>query len=155
MRERKGLNFFEKVKGHAGIEGNEKADELANRGASKADQDKIPCEIPAGYNATGAKLATITQALAYKGIIESLNSPERKGMVTNLDKTRWTAKDRTGDIPTDKVIWRSLKNKCLTWETRIFLWKALHNAYKVGRYWENIKNMNKEQPARPAERRNP
>lgn len=33
-----------------------------------------------------------------------------------------------------------MRDKALTKEVRNFLWKALHSAYKVGTYWEHIKN---------------
>ncbi|KNZ71559.1 hypothetical protein J132_08617 [Termitomyces sp. J132] len=53
---------------------------------------------------------------------------------------RWAVHDETNELPTDSRIWESLKDKDLSRETRAFLWKTMHNGYKVGRYWENIPN---------------
>ncbi|KAK0433117.1 hypothetical protein EV421DRAFT_1893021 [Armillaria borealis] len=42
------------------------------------------------------------------------------------------------NIPTDDQIWSSIRNKDITRTVHSFLWMAIHNAYKCGRYWENI-----------------
>ncbi|KNZ73963.1 hypothetical protein J132_09038, partial [Termitomyces sp. J132] len=138
LRERKGLTILEKVKGHAGIEGNEGADRLANEGAKSQNPTNINLEITEAYEVLGAKLASITQALAYKSILESQLAPEQKGTITHLDMTRWATKERTGDLPQDITIWKSLRSKHLTRDIRNFLWKCMHNTYKLGKYWENI-----------------
>lgn len=52
--------------------------------------------------------------------------------------TRWAAKLRYRKMPTDEIIWKSLRDKDLSKPIRAFLWKAMHNRYKLGRYWENI-----------------
>lgn len=54
--------------------------------------------------------------------------------------TRWAIHDINQEAPTDKRIWLSLKDRSISREARAFLWKAMHNAYKVGRYWESIPN---------------
>jgi len=37
-------------------------------GAEKDDPDNLPLDIPAEYNLQGAKLASLSQASAYRGI---------------------------------------------------------------------------------------
>lgn len=140
VRKRGGITLMEKVKGHAGIRGNEEADRLANEGARKTTPDNIRTEIPEGYDIPGAKLVKLTQAVAYRGIIERYPVPDRKGTTAHLDATRWAAKERVGEFPTDKQIWLSLRDKDLSKQVRNFLWRAMHNAYKIGKYWENIKD---------------
>ncbi|KNZ80733.1 Ribonuclease H1 [Termitomyces sp. J132] len=141
LKERSGITLFNKVKGHTAIRGNEEADKLAGIGAKKTTPDNIDLESPAGYNLPGAKLANITQALAYKGILEGLPKTTRKGTEVHLDMTRWAAKERTGEMPTDEVIWKALKDKDLSKQIKAFMWKAMHNGYKIGKYWENIKDL--------------
>ena len=85
-------------------------------------------------------MATITQATIYKGIIESKPTPNRRGTETHLDMTRWAIHDYNKETPTDSQIWASTRDKALQKGTRAFLWKALHNAFKIGRYWEHINN---------------
>lgn len=140
MRSRKGLTIFEKVKGHAGILGNEEADKLAGIGAKKLIPDVLDMEMTKGYDLRGAKLEAMTQAKMYQGIVETKPTPERQGTLIHLDMTRWAIKDINQEAPTDERIWLSLKDKALSREARAFLWKTMHNAYKVRKYWENIPN---------------
>ncbi|KAJ3871991.1 hypothetical protein F5051DRAFT_340041, partial [Lentinula edodes] len=58
------------VKGHSGIEGNEKADQLAKakEGSEKLHTDTINMTIPAPLQISGMKLNKLTQAIAYKAI---------------------------------------------------------------------------------------
>lgn len=58
------------VKGHDGIEGNEGSDRLAKQGANKRLPDLLNLEIPTDFDIQGAKLPTLTQATAYRGILE-------------------------------------------------------------------------------------
>lgn len=101
LRRRKGITLFEKVKGHAGIEGNEGADRLANTGANKPEPDEIDLDVPPEYEVPGAKLATRTQAQLYQSIIEMRENPYRKGTITHLDMTRWAVHDHNKDAPVD------------------------------------------------------
>ena len=39
-----------------------------------------------------------------------------------------------------KKIWKSIQNKDLAKFFRGFPWKTLHNAHKIGSYWESIPN---------------
>jgi ribonuclease HI len=55
-----------------------------------------------------------------------------------LDKTRWAIKDLSGKLPTDACIWNAIRSKNITRTIREFLWKCLHNAYRLGKIWENI-----------------
>ncbi|KAH9000577.1 hypothetical protein EDB86DRAFT_2904669 [Lactarius hatsudake] len=70
------------VKGHAGILGNEESDKLAKEGAEKRDAERarkrgpgyrynadvLSLNIPVIFDIQGAKLETLSQAVAYKGI---------------------------------------------------------------------------------------
>lgn len=38
----------------------------------------------------------------------------------------------------NQTLWTSLRSKDFTPKIRAFLWKVMHNAYKVGKYWINI-----------------
>ena len=70
MKRRTAQTSFQWVKGHNGDEGNEGSDALAKEGADKAEPDPLNLDIPKEFDLQGAKLATLTQALAYKGIKE-------------------------------------------------------------------------------------
>lgn len=104
VQKRDGITMLEKVKGHAGIKGNEEADKLANEGAQKTTPDKINLIILQEYHLLSAKLAKLAQATAYRGIIGKVPKPYQKGITTHLDMMRWAMKKRLGDFPTDKQI---------------------------------------------------
>ncbi|KAI0085283.1 ribonuclease H-like domain-containing protein [Irpex rosettiformis] len=69
---------FKWTKGHAGEKGNEGANKLAGKGAEKQLNEDDNLEILDRWNLTKAKLATITQALAYKGITAAQKQTEQK-----------------------------------------------------------------------------
>jgi len=69
---------FQWTKGHNGTIGNEESDKLAKEGANKRTPDVLDLNIPVEFDIQGAKLSTLTQAKAYKGIMRSLTTPHRK-----------------------------------------------------------------------------
>jgi len=60
--------WFSWVKGHAGILGNEESDKLAKEGAMKRTTDELSLSVPIEFDLQGAKLETLSQATAYRGI---------------------------------------------------------------------------------------
>ncbi|KAJ7762258.1 hypothetical protein B0H16DRAFT_1661894 [Mycena metata] len=101
MRQRKRTTKFKWVKGHNGHTRNEGADMKADEGVSKQTHDKVPLNVPPELKATGAKLSSMTQSLAYKAIRE-------RRMKTKLKK----------------------RDKDLSRQIRSFLWTTAHEAYK-------------------------
>lgn len=139
LRRRSAVTTFQWVKGHSGLEGNEGADRLAKAGAEMDVDPAIQIRIPPRFNLTGAKLTNATQALLTKGIKCSRQRTPRVATVTNLDIGRWAAHDHLGaGLPTDARMFGSLRSKNLTKKERIFLYRVMHNGYKIGKYWNNI-----------------
>ncbi|KAJ3817970.1 ribonuclease H-like domain-containing protein, partial [Lentinula raphanica] len=145
LRGRKGCTTFKWVKGHAGNQGNEKADRLANEGRQKTQPDEIDLSIERTFKLTGAKLKTITQSLAQKFIRRRKMQSQtyqkairRRDTQTAIEQTKAGVKEVWGLTPTDEAIWKSLRHKDFDHKTRIFLWMAMHNGYKIGKYWEKI-----------------
>lgn len=105
-------------------------------GAANSGRPMILPPIPEELHLTGARLASMTQAIAY-GTIKQLG--------TNLVRTRTQkmirsvklyAKSVSGIVPNEATIWRGIRNKDFSRQIRIFLWKVAHDAYKVGQYWD-------------------
>ena len=113
MRHRSARTTLRWVKGHDGIEGNEGSDALAKQGANKRHPDPMNLEIPEDFDIQGAKLPTLTQATAYKGILERKQPEPRNTTEKNIRLTRTAIKGVTGEIETDNAIWKGTRKKTI------------------------------------------
>ncbi|KAH7913235.1 hypothetical protein BJ138DRAFT_1002755, partial [Hygrophoropsis aurantiaca] len=138
LRRRSAPTHFEWIKGHSGIEGNEKADKLAAAGVNKTTQDEIDTNIPDDFKFQGAKLCTLSQSTAYKLIRNTKRAKERRHTTINIDKTKQGILAITGQMEKEDTIWNNIINRNFTPKIRQFLFKAMHNTFKVGKYWLNI-----------------
>ena len=131
---------FQWMKGHAGNIGNEEADRLATIAVNKPTTDNLYLDIPKEFDLQGAKLATISQATAYRGIKECTPPCPRLTMNINLHNIREALLAYNGELETDETIWNSTRNHALRLPIRQFLYKAIHGTQKFGRYWAHVEN---------------
>ncbi|KAL0563346.1 hypothetical protein V5O48_018723, partial [Marasmius crinis-equi] len=150
LRERKARSFLTLVQNKDRTVDDERASVKAEEAIYRTDDDEIDLDIPLQYRITGVKLKTITQKLATKAIkinnqriIRKKKSSllNRRNTVCNLDRARYAAQSITGRIPTNEAIWKGIKCKDFAIKTRYFMWMTMHDAYKVGEYWEGKENM--------------
>jgi len=78
---------FQWIKGHNSTVGNEESNCLAKLGADKHDPDELDLEILPEFDVQGAKLVTLTQAMAYRGILERKKPKPRNSIRNNLRLT--------------------------------------------------------------------
>ncbi|KAJ7136376.1 ribonuclease H-like protein [Mycena crocata] len=114
------------------------AKELALTGLYGCEPAILHTTIPQSYDLQGVKLCTGSQASFYKAIRANKPKPDRVKTRVMLDITRHAARELSGETPTDERIWLSIRNQDITRTTREFMWKCLHQAYKIGTYWRNI-----------------
>ena len=141
MRRCMAESSFQWVKGHMGDEGNKGSNGLVKDGANKRDPDVLDLRVPKEFDLQGAKLVTITQALAYKGIKERHPPRNRDTTDRNLNLTRIAALlGYTGKMETNESIWHSLQNPVIRLRIHQFLYKTMQSMQKIGEFWVHIPN---------------
>jgi hypothetical protein len=126
------------VKGHNGNQGNEESNALAKRGAEKEMPDELDLTIPMEFDIQGTKMSTITQAIAYQGIMIRRPQRDRRPTAGNLNLTREAIEAYCGTLETDETLWKGLRKKVLRTRVKQFLYKTMHQAYMVGSIWRHI-----------------
>lgn len=138
LRARSAVTTLRWVKGHSRVEGNEGADELAKEGALKAAPFR-PVSLPKSkYMRSGAALDKMTQSRAYKGIKVVGVRAERRQTKNNLALIKLAVKEVCGVALLDRTVWLGLRKDPVSRKVRDFLWKAIHGAHRVGKYWTHI-----------------
>ncbi|KAJ7186234.1 hypothetical protein GGX14DRAFT_383650 [Mycena pura] len=103
-------------------------------------------EIDLMFTLPGILLSTGTQHSFTKIIMSLHPKPIRKSTNINLDRIRCSVAEYCDFLPTDEMIWKSIRAATVQRLTRIFLWKCIHNTSgkkKIAtyNYWTNINTM--------------
>ncbi|KAF8236095.1 hypothetical protein L208DRAFT_1059690, partial [Tricholoma matsutake] len=94
------------------------------------------------WTLAGMKLKNSTQCSLYQGITKwKLANKPRQQTEIQLATTTYTVQDLTGETPTPDKIWSAIHKRDLSKQIRNYLWKNLHNTYKIGSFWSRIPNM--------------
>ena len=124
-----------------GDDGNEEADRLANKGALKEAPDDIATAVPKNFRTMGIKLLSTTQALVYSAITQSNPLPLTDATKNNIELTRCEIQNMTTNLETNPSIWRSIRHPDIRRPIQSFLYRAMHNSLRVGKFWLHIKNL--------------
>ena len=138
MRHRSARTTMQWVKGHDGNEGNEGSDALAKQWANRQHPDPLNLDIPKELDVQGAKLMTLMQATAYKGILEWKQHKARNTTTKNSQLTHLAIKRITGESETNATIWINTWKKIIRLIVQQFLFKSIHRTHLVRKYWGNI-----------------
>ena len=77
--------------------------------------------------------------------MESKPPREREAATRNLQRTRDAVNDYCASQETDETIWYSLRKRVLRTRVQQFLYKTMHNVYKVGSAWSHVQNAEQRQ----------
>ncbi|KAI0324862.1 RnaseH-domain-containing protein [Cubamyces sp. BRFM 1775] len=139
LRNRKAHTAFNWVKGHNGHPRNEGADRLAGLGAEKPQEGDpgLNVDTPSALRVTGAMLWTVSQKLAYTAIRQKKTqiTPPRPSTATNLGVIEGELEAACNFKVRREAIWLSLRKPEVTRECRQFIWRAIHDAFMIGRHW--------------------
>ena len=138
LKRQTALTIFKWVKGHQGIRGNEESDKLAKEGTGKEEPDNLPLEIPKEFDLQGAKLSTLSQAIAYRGIRERKIKEPRPATNRNIDLIREAILEHSRNDETDEAIWKSLRKRTIRIRVQQFIYKAINDTPMIGAKWTNI-----------------
>ncbi|KAJ7185333.1 hypothetical protein C8R46DRAFT_882190, partial [Mycena filopes] len=72
------------------------------------------------------------------GIKERKIAPNRKASDNNVQQITSAAKSQFKHSPTREEIWASTRHKNFTRQVRNFLWKSLHSAHRIGKFWTHV-----------------
>lgn len=140
LRGRSVQTTFRWVKGHSNILGNEGADKLAAAGAELPRQFR-PTHLPQfKFMRDGAAVQSLSQSLAYKGVKRAMRKEQRKPTASNLAEITEAIWEACGEAPRSEMVWRALRKDPVSRPIRDFLWKSIHGAQRIGKYWLHIPN---------------
>ncbi|KAJ6595209.1 hypothetical protein DFH09DRAFT_1413272 [Mycena vulgaris] len=138
LRARTGRTTFRTLNSTSGGGGAENAAALAKSSIQNAATYAPSLEVPTIARTRGAKLATLTQALAYRGIKEQHTIPSRKATEENLKLIQDVSEELFKRTPTPAKIWKSVRHADLSRRVKTFLWKSIHGAHRIGKFWKHI-----------------
>jgi hypothetical protein len=116
------------------------AQRLADRGTKASHHEKDELKVAARFARTGIKLHGAPQSLMYRMILRRRKASPRRATAMQVEIARWGVKTLTGSLPTDEKIWRAIREPTFLKQERTFLYWTMHDAYKIGRYWQKITN---------------
>ncbi|KAJ7605710.1 hypothetical protein DFH06DRAFT_1150446 [Mycena polygramma] len=138
LRKRQADTIFVKLRSSGASLPYRMASQLSKEGAENGTPRTLDMSTTVGPHLQGAKLATLTQALAYKAIKQLRLTPSRKTTEANIKLVQDAGLLQRGKTPTIASIWKSVRHKDLSRQIKTFLWKSIHGAHRVGKFWTNI-----------------
>ena len=141
LRRRSAPTHFKWTKGHNGTTGNEEADKLAAIGAQKPILDEIDLSVPRTFNRSGIKVSAVTQASVYAHLASGVTTPLSRPTQITLDRIRASLEELNKKQETDTHIWTRCRHPDIRRPIQTFLFKAIHNALRIGDFWSNIPHL--------------
>ncbi|KAH9837663.1 uncharacterized protein C8Q71DRAFT_706310 [Rhodofomes roseus] len=116
----------------------QRATDLAAEQLRTGHPNQVPMATNPSFNLSGAKMSSLTQSTAYRGIRLAKRPQNRRGTERRIKDVLKHLVDAGTPNTSEAAIWRSLRNKDLHKKTTDFLWKSLHGTHRIGDFWDNI-----------------
>ncbi|KAJ7090686.1 hypothetical protein C8R44DRAFT_955817 [Mycena epipterygia] len=113
---------------------------LAKRAARTPISEEWALTIPQDTALPGLSLQGNRQRVFYHSIREAKTRKlvPRASTVDKLEAVRTAAENAFGRCVSDADVWKAASVKDFLPRTAQFLWKSLHNAHRIGKYWTHI-----------------
>ncbi|KAJ7342329.1 hypothetical protein DFH08DRAFT_703693 [Mycena albidolilacea] len=113
---------------------------LAKRAARAPKDEKWDLSLPQDTALPGLSLQGNRQKIFYRSIREEKTRKlvPRKSTVKGLEVVKTSMVDAFNRHVSNADIWKAAFNKDFLPRVAQFLWKGIHNAHRVGRYWSHI-----------------
>ncbi|KAJ7339888.1 hypothetical protein DFH08DRAFT_704917 [Mycena albidolilacea] len=113
---------------------------LAKRAARAPKDEKWDLSLPQDTALPGLSLQGNRQKIFYRSIREEKTRKlvTRASTVKGLKKVKKSMEDTFKKHVSDADIWKAAFNKDFLPRVAQFLWKGIHNALRVGKYWSHI-----------------
>ncbi|KAG8896842.1 hypothetical protein FRC01_011602, partial [Tulasnella sp. 417] len=120
------------VPAHAGLIGNEKADELAKAGAEGQITDEPSLDVDLEWSLEGAKISALTYSSAYNWVRERYSKGKRTQEDQNIERIQEVLLEEHQMKFSKERIWASLRNPSIRKEIGDFLWTMIHGRTRCG-----------------------
>ncbi|KAJ6595385.1 hypothetical protein B0H10DRAFT_1664479, partial [Mycena sp. CBHHK59/15] len=115
---------------------------LAKRAARDRRGEQWRLTLPLNTALPGLSLQGNRQRVFYRSICEVKTrmkaTAPRPSTSRMLDIVKKAVEDTFSKYTSDEEIWKSLTTKDILPRASQFLWKGIHNAHRIGRYWDHI-----------------
>ncbi|KAH9840759.1 uncharacterized protein C8Q71DRAFT_829641 [Rhodofomes roseus] len=138
LRQRCAPTIFGKASNSAEYTIRNNACDLAKEQFLAQTTTTIRLSIDKAFDLTGAKLSTLTQAIAYRGIRDRLRLQDRPRTAGQVQRTTDNSKGPGLRAATTAELWTSIRHKDFHRKIVDFLWKGMHEAHKIGPFWAHI-----------------
>ncbi|KAK6996347.1 hypothetical protein R3P38DRAFT_3329613 [Favolaschia claudopus] len=93
------------------------------------------------YTNPGIPLASGNQRMFNKILVFLSQKPVRKSTISNLDRVRFIIAEIFDFASSDSMIWNSIRSTNIRRPARNFIWKAMHEAFHVGLFWDHVQHL--------------
>ncbi|KIN92832.1 hypothetical protein M404DRAFT_172482, partial [Pisolithus tinctorius Marx 270] len=117
------------------------ASDLAKTAFTSPTMTEYDISLDPRFTIRGLRLAIGTQRIFHQALTVHHAAGDleiKRQTKINLALTQHAVRRLWGSTPPESKVWKSIRDKDLPRNLRNFLWKSLHDCYKIGEYWLKI-----------------